>query len=124
MISQLELIVFRILALNILGRGVTLPKTNIAPENRPFQKESIPFNHQFSGAMLVSVGLKFEHKLCFVFVVAVGVVWVADPSSSWALAGNLCTPSVLTTLPGISRSMLIQLRKVLVFIGTRVWNWS
>ena len=37
-------------------RWVTLPKTNIAPENRLSQKESsIPYsNHPFSGAMLVS----------------------------------------------------------------------
>ncbi len=35
----------------------TLPETNIAPENRPSQKDpkgNSSFNHQFSGAMLVS----------------------------------------------------------------------
>ena len=37
--------------------GVSLPKTNIVPENRP-QKEISSSNHPFSGAMLVlgSVG--------------------------------------------------------------------
>ena len=34
--------------------GVTLPKTNIAPENRPLEKEIPIGNHPFSGAMLVS----------------------------------------------------------------------
>ena len=33
---------------------ITLPKTNIAAENRPSQKEIWPSNHPFSGAMLVS----------------------------------------------------------------------
>ncbi len=40
-----------------VGRGGTFPETNIAPENRPSQKEIIAFqlsNHPFSGAMLVS----------------------------------------------------------------------
>ncbi len=32
----------------------TLPKTNIAPENRPSQKETGTPNHPFSGAMFVS----------------------------------------------------------------------
>ncbi len=32
----------------------TLPGTNIAPENRPSQKEITSSNHQFSGGMLVS----------------------------------------------------------------------
>ena len=33
---------------------VTLPETNIAPENGPSQKEISSSNHTFSGAMLVS----------------------------------------------------------------------
>ena len=45
----------------------TLPETNIAPENRPSQKEtSIQYsNHQFSGAMFVSgrVSLKMSMSI-------------------------------------------------------------
>ncbi len=33
---------------------ITLPETNIAPENRPSGKEISSSNHPFSGAMLVS----------------------------------------------------------------------
>ena len=33
---------------------ITLPETNMAPENRPSQKDISSSNHQFSGAMLVS----------------------------------------------------------------------
>ena len=34
--------------------SATLPKTNIAPENRPSQEEMSSSNYPFSGAMLVS----------------------------------------------------------------------
>ena len=37
-----------------LNRRDTLPKTNIAPKNRPSQKEISSSNHPFSGANYVS----------------------------------------------------------------------
>ena len=38
----------------VVLRRVTLPETNIAPPNRPSQKEMSFSNDPFSGAMLVS----------------------------------------------------------------------
>ena len=37
--------------------GNTLPETNVAPENRPSQKETSLPNHPFSRSMLVSGGV-------------------------------------------------------------------
>ena len=39
--------------------GSTLPETNMAPENRPSQKETRFSNHPFSGAMLASGSVPF-----------------------------------------------------------------
>ena len=50
---------------------------NIAPENRPSQKETSISNHPFSGAMLVSGRVGFIHSLCIPFPVG------HTSSSSW-----------------------------------------
>ena len=43
--------------------GITLPETNIAPENRTSQKEISSSNHWFSGAILVSGRVPLLHVI-------------------------------------------------------------
>ena len=85
----------------------TLPETNIAPENRPSQKEMSSSNHQFSDAMLVSgsvaIGISFAsistiptksdaskltgqaHQLWYVYHLYVHASWNPHGPVFWAL---------------------------------------